>query len=76
MGIGSSLVSVLVSHGYRGGSVKKNSLRASRDGIGIGISWVSVSVSHWYRYRYLIGVVIGISSVFFISDPCIDIRSR
>ena len=45
-------------------------------GIGIGISWVSVSVSHWYQYRYLIGVVIGISSVLFISDPCIDIRAR
>ena len=35
----------------RGGSLKKFSLRASRDGIGIGFSWVSVV--HWYRYWYL-----------------------
>ena len=78
IGIGISLVSVLVSHGYRGGSLKKFrfALRAIVSVlvshgyryrylicIGTGISCLSVSASHGFRYRYLIGIGIGISLV-------------
>ena len=78
IGIGISLVSVLVSHGYRGGSLKnfRFALRAIVSVlvshgyryrylicIGTGISCLSVSASHGFRYRYLIGIGIGISLV-------------
>ena len=75
IGIGISLVSISVSH--RDFSYKFSVLILGLCiGIGIGISWVSVSVSHWYRYRFLIGVDIGILSVSFISDLGIESRSR
>ena len=78
IGIGISLVSVLVSHGYRGGSLKnfRFALRAIVSVlvshgyryrylicIGTGISCLSVSASHGFRHGYLIGIGIGTSSV-------------
>ena len=78
IGIGISLVSVVVSHGC----IKKNrfALRAMVSvlvahgyrywyliGIGTGSSWVSLSASHGYRYRSLIGIGISLVAIL-VSD--------
>ena len=77
-GIGISLAAVLVSYGYRGGSLNKFRLALRAIvlalvyhglphrfliGIGTGISWVPVSAPHGHRYEYLIGIGIGVALV-------------
>ena len=67
IGIGISLVSVVVSHGCIKKKIASRFARWYRYwllmGIGIGISLVSVRVAHGYHYRHLMGIGIGISLV-------------